>query len=70
MSLIDHASYRAEMTDTETRSLTEMEVGTGGGPAVIDFLHLLSPHLSQAHSDSVTHLGFSVKSHHLSALFI
>ena len=37
---------RVEMTDTETRSLTEMEVGTGGGPAVIDFLHLLSPHLT------------------------
>ena len=52
MSLIDHASYRAEMTDTETRSLTEMEVGTGGGLAVSDFLHrtedftLTSPHLT------------------------
>ena len=30
----------AEMTDTETRSLTEMEVGTGGGAAVMDLLHL------------------------------
>ena len=52
MSLIDHASYRAEMTDTETRSLTEMEVVTGGGLAVSDFLHrtedftLTSPHLT------------------------
>ena len=43
---------RVEMTDTETRCLTEMEVGTGGGPAVIDFLHLLSPHLTRADSDS------------------
>ena len=58
---------RAEVTDTETPGLTEMEVRPGGVPAVIDFLHLSLP---SSHWDWLTpdsrlqahrHAGVSVK---------